>query len=192
MMHKILGLAVAATLALTVTAEAHGPSRLKTDKSVVLNATPDEVWEAIGKFDDMSWHPAVDRTEMTPEGAAADVPDESTRILHLKAESGDPTITEQLMAIDPEKRQYKYMITDVAVEVLPVTNYSSTLQVKDKDGKAEVVWKGGFYRGYPNNDPPAELNDDAAMAAVDGIYQAGMDALAERFGTAEWGFQPLP
>ena len=89
------------------------------------------------------------------------------------------------MSIDPDKRQYKYMITDVAVEVLPVTNYSSTIQVKDKDGRAEVVWKAGFYRGFPNNDPPANLKDDAAMTAVNGIYQAGIDALVERFGKAE-------
>ena len=185
MMQKILGLAVAATLAMTLGAEAHGPSRLKTEQSVVLDATPDEVWQVIGKFDDMSWHPAVARTEMTPEGAPADVPEESTRILHLNAESGDPTITEKLMSINPDKRQYKYMITDVAVEVLPVTNYSSTLQVNDKNGRAEVGWKGGFYRGFPNNDPPADQNDDAAMAAVNGVYQAGLDALAERFGKAE-------
>lgn len=185
MIQKMLGLAAAATLALAAMAEAHGPSRLKTEHTVVLDATPDEVWQVIGKFDDMSWHPAVARTEMTPDGAPADVPEESTRILHLKADSGDPTITEKLMSIDPEKRQYKYMITEVAVEVLPVTNYSSTLQVKDKDGKAEVVWKGGFYRGFPNNDPPADQNDEAASAAVDGIYTAGLEALAERFGTAE-------
>lgn len=185
MMHKTLGLAVAAMLALAPGAYAHGPSRLKTERSVVLDATPDEVWQVIGKFDDMTWHPAVASTEITPAGAPADAPEESTRILHLKSDNGDPTITERLMTIDPAKRQYKYMITDVAVEVLPVTNYSSTLQVKEKDGRAEVVWKGGFYRGYPNNDPPADQNDDAAMAAVDGIYQAGIDALAERFGKAE-------
>ncbi|GGF61678.1 MxaD family protein [Paracoccus acridae] len=185
MMQKILGLAVAATLAMTLGAQAHGPARLKTEQSVVLDATPDEVWQVIGKFDDMNWHPAVSRTEITPEGAPIDVPEESTRILHLKAESGDPTITERLMSTNPDKRQYKYMITDVVVEVLPVTNYSSTLQVNDKDGRAEVVWKAGFYRGYPNNDPPADLNDDAAMAAVNGIYQAGLDALVERFGKAE-------
>lgn len=89
------------------------------------------------------------------------------------------------MAIDPQKRMYKYMITDVAVEVLPVTNYSSTLQVNDKEGKAEVVWKAGYYRGFPNNDPPAGQDDEAATAAVTGVYQAGLDALAERFGTAE-------
>lgn len=185
MMHRMMGLAVAVALGLTATAQAHGPARIKTEQSVVLNATPDEVWQAIGRFDDMSWHPAVASTEITPAGAPADVPEKSTRILHLKAESGDPTITETLMSIDSGKRQYKYMIADVAVEVLPVTNYSSTLQVKDKDGHAEVIWKGGFYRGYPNNNPPAALNDEAATAAVNGIYKAGLDALAERFGKAE-------
>lgn len=185
MIRRTLGLALGATLALATVAGAHGPSRLKTEMSVTLDATPAEVWEAIGNFDDMGWHPAVATTEMTPEGAPADVPEESTRVLHLKSDSGDPTITEQLMKIDPDKRMYKYMITDVAVEVLPVTNYSSTLQVNDRDGKAELVWKGGYYRGFPNNDPPAELNDDAAIAAVTAIYQAGLDALAQRFGKVE-------
>lgn len=185
MKRKLLAVALGAALAVAGAAQAHGPSRQKAEMTEVLNATPDEVWAAIGRFDDMSWHPAVASTEMTPEGAPADVPDQSTRILHLKAESGDPTITEQLIGRDPEKRMYKYMITDVAVEVLPVTNYSSTLQVKDKDGKAEVIWKGGFYRGFPNNNPPDNLSDEAAVAAVTGIYQAGMDALAERFGKVE-------
>ena len=77
------------------------------------------------------------------------------------------------------------MITQVDVAVLPVTNYAATLCVNDEGGKAKVVWKGGFYRGYPNNDPPAELNDEAATAAVTGIYQGGLDALAEKFGRAE-------
>ncbi|MEO1910097.1 MAG: SRPBCC family protein [Paracoccus sp. (in: a-proteobacteria)] len=181
---QLVAATLGAVMAMTGIASAHGPSRLKTEQSVVLDATPAEVWEVIGHFDDMSWHPAVASTAMTPEGAAADVPDESTRVLTLAAE-GDPTITEQLMAIDNDKMSYKYMITEVDTAVLPVTNYSSTLMVKDKDGQAEVTWKGGFYRGFPNNDPPAELNDDAAIAGVDGIYKAGLDALAERFGKAE-------
>lgn len=182
MLRTLFGAALAAGLTFATSVSAHGPSRQKTEMTVTLDASPAEVWEVIGNFDDMSWHPAIASTEMTPEGAAADIPDESTRILHLKAESGDPTITEQLMKIDEAKMMYKYMITDVAVEVLPVTNYSATIQVSDKDGKAEVMWKGGYYRGFPNNDPPEELNDDAAVAAVTGVYQAGLDALAERFG----------
>lgn len=178
----LLAGALGAILALTGMAGAHGPSRLKTEQTVLLDATPDEVWQVIGQFDDMSWHPIVASTAMIPEGAPANVADESTRVLTLVSDSGTPTITEQLMAINPDKMSYKYMITEVDTAVLPVTNYSSTLQVSDKNGKAEVLWKGGFYRGFPNNDPPADLNDDAAIAAVNGVYLAGLDALAERFG----------
>ena len=49
-------------------------------------------------------------------------------------------------------------------------------------GGSVVEWRGAFYRGYPNNDPPPELSDEAAIAAVTGVYQAGLDALVEKFG----------
>ena len=171
MMIRMFSGALAATFLIAGAAAAHGPARQKIEQSVVLNATPDEVWAVIGRFDDMSWHPAVVSTEITGDGSV-DTPEVSTRVLHLEAETGDPTITEKLMKIDPAKRSYKYMIEAVDVAVLPVTNYSSTLTVGDKGGKAEVEWKSGFYRGYPNNDPPPELNDEAAIAAVNAIYSA--------------------
>lgn len=183
---KSVMLATAALLMATSGAAlAHGPVRLKLELDQTLNATPDEVWETIGKFDDMSWHPAVASVEMTADSPDAVTPEKSTRVLHLKAESGDPTITETLTKLQPEKRCYGYMIKEVDTAVLPVTNYAATLCVNDEGGKAKVVWKGGFYRGFPNNEPPPELNDEAATAAVTTIYQTGLDALAEKFGKAE-------
>ena len=183
-MHRILSAALAATLALTTAAFAHGPPRLKHEATQKLNATPDEVWAVIGKFEDMSWHPAIASVEITGDGSV-DQPEKSERVLHLKAATGDPTITEILSKLQPEKRCYGYRIEAVEVTVLPVSNYASTLCVKDEGGKALVSWKGGYYRGYPNNEPPAGQDDEAANAAVSGIYQAGLDALAERFGKAE-------
>ena len=41
----------------------------------------------------------------------------------------------------------------------------------------KVEWKSAFYRGYMNNDPPPELNDEAAEKAVKGLYRTGLDAL---------------
>lgn len=179
-------LLTATAIALTASAAfAHGPARLKHELTQTYNATPDEVWAVIGKFEDMSWHPAVASVEMTADSPDAVTPDKSTRVIHLKAESGDPTITETLTKFQPEKRCYAYMIKEVDVAVLPVTNYASTICVNDEGGKAKVVWKGGYYRGFPNNDPPADQSDDAANAAVDGIYKAGLDALGEKFGKAE-------
>jgi hypothetical protein len=44
-------------------------------------------------------------------------------------------------------------------------------------GGSTVEWKGAFYRGYMLNDPPPELNDEASVAAVRGVYRAGLDNL---------------
>jgi hypothetical protein len=74
--------------------------------------------------------------------------------------------------------KYFYRISHVDLNVLPVTNYSSWLIVNKKDeNTCEVIWKGAFYRGYPNNDPPQELNDHAARQAVNDFYQSGLIAL---------------
>ncbi len=51
-----------------------------------------------------------------------------------------------------------------------------------------IEWKGAFYRGYPNNDPPENLNDEAAIAAVTAVYKAGLDALHARFFRELGGF----
>lgn len=182
-MIRVLALALGATMALAPMAQAHGPVRLKLELDQKLNATPDEVWAAIGKFQDMGWHPAVEKTEVTGDGSV-DQPEKSQRVLTLKAE-GAPTITEILSKWQPDKRCYAYRIEKVDVSVLPVTNYASTICVKDDGGKAMVTWKAGFYRGFPNNDPPPDQNDEAATKAVTDLYRAGLDALAERFGRAE-------
>ena len=170
-------LAVAALLVSSVMAFAHGPTRQKVTLATEVAASPEEVWAVIGNFQDMGWHPVVFATE-GENGNEID----ATRRLVLGAEGG-PTIDEVLYKFDAAKMTYSYRITDVLVDVLPVTNYSSHLSVKPADGGGSIIeWRGAFYRGYPNNDPPEELNDDAAIAAVTAVYQAGLDALTERFG----------
>ncbi len=160
-----------------IPAAAHGPTRQKVTLTTEVAAPPAEVWEVIGNFQDMSWHPAVHSTQ----GEGGNEID-ATRLLTL-GEEGGPTIDEILYKYDAEKMTYSYRITEVAVETLPVTNYSSHLTVKSgANGGSLIEWRGAFYRGYPNNDPPEHLNDEAAIAAVTGVYQAGLDALADRFG----------
>lgn len=169
-----MGLAAAITPSALL---AHGPSRQKVTVTAEVAAEPADVWAVIGNFQDMSWHPAVFST--TGENGN-DI--DATRVLTLGKEGG-PTISEVLYKYNLEKMTYSYRITDVKIEVLPVTNYSSHLTVKPRDGGGSIIeWRGAFYRGYPNNDPPPEYNDEAAIKAVTGVYQAGLDALVERFG----------
>lgn len=168
----------AATVISPALALAHGPTRQKTTVTAEVAADPADVWAAIGNFQDMSWHPVVHNTMGEGDNTV-----DATRVLTLGAADG-PTISEELYKYSDEKMSYSYRITEVDVDVLPVTNYSSHLTVKPRDGGGSLIeWRGAFYRGFPNNDPPEHLNDDAAIAAVSGVYQAGLDALVARFGT---------
>ncbi|NDW02449.1 SRPBCC family protein [Salipiger sp. PrR002] len=179
MKRRNLLIAGAALALMPAAAIAHGPTRQKVTVTTEVAAEPAEVWAAIGDFQDMTWHPAI----LSNSGEGGNEID-ATRELYLSDQGAEgPMISEVLYKYSDEKMSYSYRITDVAVEVLPVTNYSSHLTVKPREGGgSEVEWRGAFYRGYPNNDPPENLNDEAAIAAVTGVYEAGMKALVERFG----------
>ncbi|MCJ8141951.1 SRPBCC family protein [Ancylobacter sp. A5.8] len=174
---KLLAAAGAAVALAVVTlsgADAHGPTRQKVSEKIEINAAPEKVWAVVSNFQDGSWIPVVDKTEGTGGNAPG-----AKRTLTLK---GGATVDEEVAKLDPEKMTLMYRIDKVDVKVLPVTNYSSWLVVSPLDGgkKSEVEWRGAFYRGYPNNDPPPELNDEAAIKAVSGLYKAGLDGLKKK------------
>lgn len=150
--------------------DAHGPTRQKLTKSIEINAPADKVWKVIANFQDMSWHPAIEKTEGSGGNEAG-----AKRTLTLKGSGGK--IQEALTKYDAAGRTIAYEITEVDVKVLPVTNYSSSLKVEGDGAKSVVTWKGAFYRGFMNNDPPPELSDDAAVKAVTGVYDSGLAAI---------------
>lgn len=163
-------------------AHAHGPVRQKVDEEITINAPAAKVWGIIKNYDDMSWLPAVKSTEAKGGNAEG-----SSRTLTLQKGG---TITEELQKYDDAGMMYKYKITDmssektinhagadVKVPVLPVDNYAATIKVEDKGGSSVVNWKSGFYRAYTNNNPPAEMNEEAANTAVKGVYKEGLENL---------------
>jgi len=165
---SLLALVCVAPLA----ASAHGPSRQKVDETIEINAPAAKVWAAISNFQDFGWHPAVKSTEGKGGNDVG-----ATRTLTLQ--SGGQ-IFETLTKYNAEAMMYAYEISQVDVKVLPVTNYSANIKVTANGDKSTVEWRGAFYRGYVNNDPPPELSDEAAVNAVTGIYKAGLDALKKK------------
>ncbi len=170
-----VGLAVACLFAPAM-ATAHGPTRQKVVETVTIQAAPDAVWAKVkdfARFQD--WHPAVDSVSAT-NGSAVD----SVRTIKLK---GGGEIVEVLEAYSDADRKFSYRMKDPGP--VPVSNYTSTLSVKagDAAGTSLVEWRGAFYRGYPNNDPPPDKNDAAAVAAITGIYKAGLGNLKTQLET---------
>jgi hypothetical protein len=149
---------------------AHGPTRQEVTETIEINAPAAKVWAVVGNFYDLGWLPAVAKTE----GAGDLVPEKSIR--HVTLKNGGE-IDESLDKYDAQKFTVAYRIEKVDVKILPVTNYSSTLTVTFAGNKSTVEWRGAFYRGYPLNDPPPELNDAAAIKAVTELYKSGLAAL---------------
>jgi len=161
-------------LSMAAVTQAHGPTRQKVTETVDIAKPATEVWDVIKDFGNADWLPMVQSTES--DGGNGDG---ATRILTL---GPDVKVYETIKKYNAEKMMYSYKIPDKThdVKILPVNNYSSSITVTATgDNSSTVTWKGAFYRGYPNNDPPEELNDEAALKAVTELYQAGLSHLKE-------------
>ncbi|MCF7987468.1 MAG: SRPBCC family protein [Methylovulum sp.] len=169
-------------------ANAHGPVRQKAEEDITINAPAEKVWAIIKNYDDMSWLPAIKSTSADKGNTKG-----SIRVLTLK-DGG--TITEELKKYDDKNMSYAYKINEMStaktithsgaeekVPVLPVDNYAASIDLEDKGGSTVVSWKAGYYRAYMNNNPPEEMNEEAANTAVNAILKTGLanlKALAEK------------
>jgi carbon monoxide dehydrogenase subunit G len=153
---------------------AQAPAPQKVTETIEIDAPPTKVWATIADFHDMSWLPGVAKTT----GEGGNEPNVAKRQLIL---ASGATIDESLSKYDAGAMSYSYRIDKVDVKVLPVANYSATITVLPAEGgKSTVEWRGAFYRGYPNNDPPPELNEEAARKAVGKAYRAGLESLKKK------------
>lgn len=166
-----------ALLTIPALGTAHGPSRLKVIKEIEINASPEKVWAVISDFCAIeTWHPAVEKCETNGNNEKG-----TARVLTL---GNGESFTEELLKYSADEMLYGYRISKANHKAVPVGTYGSTIDVNDgENGGSKLVWKGFFYRAYPNNDPPPELSDTAATEAVTSIYETGMariKALAEQ------------
>lgn len=163
-------------------AHAHGPVRQKVEEEITINAPAQKVWGIIKDFGDMSWLPTVKST--TVEGGNTKG---ATRVLTLQ---NGGTITEELKKYDEGQMSYAYKITEMStaktishagaeekVPVLPVDNYAASIDLEAKGETTVVHWKSGFYRAYTNNNPPPEMNEEAANTAVKAVFNEGLENL---------------
>ena len=168
---KLLGGWLAPLAAITMlgvvplSGEGHGPTRQKVVEKITIDAPAAAVWARIRNFDALKdWHPAVE-TSPADKGNA----EGSERRVGLK---GGGVLIETLERHDDAAMRYGYRAKDGGA--LPVTNYTSTISVTGTGNTSTVEWRGAFYRGYPNNDPPPDKNDEAAVRAVTAVYQGGL------------------
>lgn len=165
------GVAAFAVYAPVAARAAHGASPLKVVETAIVDAPPEKVWAVVSDFAHADWLPGVARVEATGD----DVPDKARRRLIM----ADGRVIEELLTKrDPERMMLGFHREGDDVKTLPATNYTALITLRPAEGGGtQVEWKARFYRGYPNNDPPPELNDDVAIAAVTALHRANLTAL---------------
>jgi hypothetical protein len=130
--------------------------------SIRLPALPDEDWHLIGRFGSLpDWLPFISRSELREGG----------RVRHLATADG-AAIIERLLTFNEAERSYSYAILQ---SPFPVTNYVSTLRVRDSDGGSCIEWSGQL--------TPNGVSDTEATLLFQGIYEDGLNALAADFST---------
>ncbi|MFG2357928.1 SRPBCC family protein [Streptomyces sp. NPDC048521] len=132
-----------------------------TSATVDLPAPPERVWQLIGGFGSLpDWLPYIPSSTLAEGG----------RVRRLENPDGD-VIVERLVAFDDAARSYSYAILQAP---FPVTDYLSTLKVRDVPGRADasrVVWSGTF--------TPAGVSAGEAVDLFQSIYADGLAALRE-------------
>ena len=157
------------TLAALLAAGLAQAGELRVSVSQTLSASPEEVWQEIGRFGQLSWHPAVAATLTRGNPDKAGAQREITTV-------DGAVLVEKLLARDPRQHSLRYRIEH---SPLPVTGYVSTLQVLPGPfGGSKVVWSSRFQR-------TADIDDAGARQVVSGIYTAGLQALIKTFGSSE-------
>jgi hypothetical protein len=127
-------------------------------------ATPESAWSAIGGFCGIaSWHPAVAGCEESTKDGA------TYRTLTL---ADGAKLVEKLVERNDAARSYTYTIEEGP---LPVAGYHSTIKVVPSDNGSTLDWSGTF--------EAKGVSDSEAVEIITGIYQAGLDALAEKLST---------
>lgn len=155
---------------------AHGPTPQKIDERLTLKAKPDAVWAVIKDFAAFgSWHPGLSKVEATGGNEPG-----ATRTITL--ESNGKTLIEGLDEYSAAEKMIGYRLSKEDVEAFPVSFYSAVLKVTPSGEGSEVQWEGRFYRADTGNEPPENLNDEAAIKAMTEFFQTGLEGLKDKLG----------
>ncbi len=150
-------------------ANAHGPTPKKADKSIVINASIDKVWDVIKNFDKISdWHPDV-------LSSAGDGKNKSGSERSITLKSG--VLEEGLDYYSGTDYEYNYRLKTENTDVFPVSSYTTAIQLIAEGDKTKVKWKSRFYRGDTGNTPPKRLNDESAVKAMNNFILNGLEGL---------------
>ncbi len=124
----------------------------------------EHLWEEVGRFGELVWHPWLARVESIGNQPGA--------MRHMETTDGRRQV-ERLDEIDPERHLYRYTVQDSS---LPFENYRAELRIEARSPRSSwVTWSAHF--GVTVGDEGAESD------ALRRFLRTGLDGLRARYGT---------
>lgn len=170
------GMARMLTLLLALSGYSHAvfaadAPELKVEHSIVIDATPEQVWEVAGDFNGIPrWLPTIAESRIIL-GKNRQV----GAIRELIRANGTK-VQEKLLEYETAPMTLTYTYIDGAVAS---TDYFATMTVSEAGkGKSKVVWKARFKRlAYWTDNPPAGQDDATPLNALNKVYPLGLETL---------------
>lgn len=174
-MKQLIAIVALASL-MPLSAFGHGPSPQKVVKEVVIKAEPAKVWAAVKDFGGIQkWHPAVAEAKLEDR---KDTDSDATLVHRILTLKDGGSIVEKLREANDSDMKLDYKMVEGTI---PVSNYRAVMQVKAGPGAGEstLTWTGRFYNKANSMEAKPGEDNPTAVAAINGIYDAGLAGLKQ-------------
>ena len=158
---------------------AHGPTPLKFDLEIEVNASPDDVWSAVNNLCAIKdWNESITECKSTGEGLGA--------VRDFILDNGE-ALKEEVTKVQDDRKK---MLTTLKVEKgrvikdIPIMSMGSFLSVADNgSGGSKVQIRGTAYSSFEGKSPPEDRSDAFCKAAVEALHQKTLDGMKKHFAS---------
>jgi mxaD protein len=155
---------------------AHGPTPLKFDLEVEVNASPDEVWAMVNKLCSVKdWNESITECSATGEGLGA--------FRDLTLDNGE-VLKEEVTKVQDDRKK---MLTTLKVEEgrvikgMPIRSMGSFLSVSESGSGSKVKIRGTAYSSFEGKSPPPDRTDSVCKAAVEALHTKTLNGMKKYF-----------
>lgn len=177
-MNKVLKTLLASFILIPGLALAHGPTPLKFDMQAEVNASPDEVWAALGKLCMIKdWNESITECASSGEGLGA------TREVTL--DNGE-VLKEEVTRVQADRKR---LLTTLKVEEgriikdMPIRSMGTFISVSEAGSGATVQIRGTAYAAFEGKSAPPDMSDEFCQAAVESLHSKTLEGIKKHFAS---------
>lgn len=180
---KFLKLSLLSVLLIPAMTLAHGPTPLKFDIEVEVNASPDEVWAAVNNICAIKdWNESITECKATGAGLGKDLAVLGD-IRVYKLDNGEQ-LMEEVTKIQADRKR---LLTTLKVEKgrvikdIPIMSMGTFLSVTENGSGSKVKIRGTAYSSFEGKSAPPDRSDAFCKAAVEALHTKTLDGLKKHF-----------